>query len=445
MASIAILFAPFPAGVQPSTVRAAALVVFTVGLWAGGMLPEHITGLLFFILAMIFMIAPPEVIFSGFTSATLWLVLGGLILAQGVIRTGLAKRLVSFLFGRFTLSYWQIITATVILSVALAFFMPATIGRILLLIPILVAVAERAGFERGSAGYNGICLAAIMSTYQCGTAILPANAPNLVLAGAAETLYRVQLLYAEYLWLQFPVLGILKGLLIIVFVCRLFRAEVIPPRTHKEYFRELSPDQWRMAVILVCALVLWATDFIHGIKAGWIALAAGTACLLPRIGAMPVAEFNDVKLAPFFYIGATLGLGLMIQKSGLSNALENVLHGALALSNGANFHNFVTLSILSTFAGLFTTNTAQPAVLAPLAGYFAQVTGWSLKSVLMTMAVGFSTLVLPYQVPPVVVGLQVSGVRLREALKLTVPLAIFSLLVLMPLDYLWWKMIGFLE
>ena len=80
------------------------------------------------------------------------------------------------------------------------------------MIPILTAVAQRAGFERGSTGYNGICLAAIMTTYQCGTAILPANAPNLVLVGTAETLYGVQLIYAEYLWVQFPVMGILKGL-----------------------------------------------------------------------------------------------------------------------------------------------------------------------------------------------------------------------------------------
>ncbi len=49
-----------------------------------------------------------------------------------------------------------------------------------------------------------------MATFQCGTAILPANAPNLVLAGAAETLYNLQLIYAEYLWVQFPVMGLVK-------------------------------------------------------------------------------------------------------------------------------------------------------------------------------------------------------------------------------------------
>ncbi|OGA45895.1 MAG: hypothetical protein A3G24_21725 [Betaproteobacteria bacterium RIFCSPLOWO2_12_FULL_62_13] len=59
------------------------------------------------------------------------------------------------------------------------------------------------------------------------------------------------------------------------------------------------------------------------------------------------------------------------------------------------------------------------------------------------MAIGFTTLLLPYQVPPVVVGLQVGGVRLAAALRLTVPLAAFGIVVLLPLDYLWWRLIGY--
>jgi len=50
---------------------------------------------------------------------------------------------------------------------------------------------------------------------------------------------------------------------------------------------------------------------------------------------------------------------------------------------------------------------------------------------------------LPYQVPPVVVGLHAAGLSLRDALRVTIPLAAVSLLVLVPLDYLWWALIGY--
>jgi di/tricarboxylate transporter len=91
---------------------------------------------------------------------------------------------------------------------------------------------------------------------------------------------------------------------------------------------------------------------------------------------------------------------------------------------------------------LFTTNPAQPAVLAPLAESFAQATGWPLKTALMVFAVGFSTFLLPYQVPPAMVGMQVANLRVMPMLRIALPVAAFSLLVMLPLQYLWWRLIG---
>jgi len=60
-----------------------------------------------------------------------------------------------------------------------------------------------------------VALAVIMANYQVDTAFLPANAPNLVLAGAAETLYGITFIYGEWLLVQLPVMGILKALVIV--------------------------------------------------------------------------------------------------------------------------------------------------------------------------------------------------------------------------------------
>src|SRR5512135_2017542 len=101
-----------------------------------------------------------------------------------------------------------------------------------------------------------------MASYQVGTSILPSNAPNLVLAGAAETLYRTPLIYAEYLLVQFPVMGLLKAATIIVLTWLIF-----PDRTKVDggavERKSITSAERRLTVILVVALVLWATDFIH--------------------------------------------------------------------------------------------------------------------------------------------------------------------------------------
>jgi len=61
----------------------------------------------------------------------------------------------------------------------------------------------------------------------------------------------------------------------------------------------------------------------------------------------------------------------------------------------------------------------------------------------MVIGVGFTTFLLPYQVPPAMVGLQVGALRVMPMLRLTLPLAAFSLLVILPLQVLWWRVIGY--
>lgn len=438
-----VFFLPPPAGYAVQTMHAGALCLLVIGLWALGALPEHIVGLLFFLLAMVLAISPPGVVFSGFASGTLWLVLGGLIIAEAVSRTGLGLRIARFLIGRHTLSYRTLIAAIVLVCSLMCIVMPATVSRILLLLPIMLALAQRLGLHAGSPGYEGVALAVIMTNYQVGTAFLPANAPNLVLAGAAETLYQTTFIYGEWLLVQLPVMGVLKALVIIGLICALF-PDTVRDTQKQEAPGPMSPDEKRLTVILLAAVVLWATDFAHGVHPGWVGLAAGLATLMPGIGVMPVASFTErVKLSPFFYIASILGLGALMVDSGLSRALGDALQRGLQLEAGNDATNFAILTLLSTVAGGVVTNVAQPALLAPLASHFADAAGWPLKAALMTIVLGFTTAIFPFQVPPVVVGVQVAGLGLRRVLRMTVPLALVSLLVLMPINYFWWRAIGY--
>lgn len=438
-----IFFVPPPDGMPPHSMRAAGLLLLTIGLWATVALPEHLTGLLFLALCMLFAIAPANVVFSGFASGTLWLVLGGLVIAEAVRATGLGERMAKFLFGRFTLSYEGLIAAAVTVTVLLAFVMPATVARVLLLLPIFAAAGARLGLASGSNGQIGLALVAMIVSFQCGITILPANAPNLVLAGAAETLYDKPLIYADYLLVHFPVLGVVKGVIVALLICKLFPDVTRAPDTRDDV-KPLSREERRLTAVLAVALLAWATDFLHHIRPGWIALAAGIIILMPKIGVIPHQAFPErIKLGNFFYIGAVLGFGAVMQDSGVGAALGGKLLHALDVQPGNDVLNFFKLALFGTFAGLFTTNPALPALMAPLATQMAEATGWRIEAALMIVVVGFSTMIMPYQAPPVMVGAQVANVPLRAILRLTVPLALISLAVLLPMDYLWWRWLGY--
>lgn len=442
LAAAVVYFLPPPAGASPVVMHAAALMLLTVGLWATGVIPEYITSLLFFLLAVVLAIASPQVVFSSFTSATMWLVLGGLIIAEAVGSTGLGRRFAGVLFERFVGSYAALMVAVALVATALSFFMPATVARMLLLLPIVVALAERVGFAPGSNGYNGLCMTAIMLLYQSGSAILPANAPNLVLAGAAETLYSVQLIYAEYFWVMFPVLGFLKGAFVVALIYKMCPATVQPEISPPE-FAPMSAAEKRLAVILVLALLLWMTDAIHGVRAGWVALAAGLACLMPKLGVLPPTAFNDVKFGPFFYTGASIGLGAVVHESGLGDVLGKMLLATLNLQPGHDFTNFMSLGLLNVLTGVLVTNPAMPAVTTALAASFAEAAGWPLVAAIMTIAVGYNVMLMPYQVPPVVVGMYACRMSLATAMRMALPIAVAGIVVFMPLEFLWWRVIGY--
>ena len=440
---VAIFFTPPPAGVSVTGMHAAAILLLAIGFWAIGTLPEYLTSLIFLALCMLLAIAPASVVFSGFASGTLWLVLGGLVIAEAVRATGLGERFAKMLFSRATLSYSGLITAAVTVAVLLAFVMPATIARVLLLLPIFAAAGMRLGLAAGSNGQTALALAAIIVSFQCGVTVLPANAPNLVLAGAAETLYNKPLIYADYLLTHFPVLGILKGAIIAVLLCRLFPDVTRAPDTQEPH-KPMSAEERRLTVVLLTALLLWATDFLHGVRPGWIALVAAIVLLLPRVGVLPQGAFpGRIPLGNFFYIGAVLGFGAVMQDSGVGKVLGGAMLGVLELQRDNDMMNFFKLALFGTFTGLLTTNPAQPALLAPLAAQMAEATGWRIEAALMISVVGFSTMILPYQAPPVLMGVQLAGIPLRSTLRLTVPLALICIFVLLPLDYLWWQWLGY--
>jgi hypothetical protein len=263
-----------------------------------------------------------------------WLVLSGLVIAEAVNRTGLGRRIAARLFARFTGSYARLAVAVWGVATLLAFLMPATVARILLLVPIVYAAAESVGLARSSRGATGLVLVALLGSYQSGTAIIPANAPNLVLAGVAETLYGIELIYAKYLLLQFPVLAFAKGVVIIVLACRIF-GEPVRAAAARVPLPPMSAEERRLALVLVLALAFWATDFLHGIKAGWVALAAAIVCLLPRVGMLPAAAFNEVRYSAVIYVAATIGMGAVSATSGLSDALGDLVLSVIPLEPGA--------------------------------------------------------------------------------------------------------------
>jgi len=433
-----------PSWLSPAESMAGALAIITIGFWATGVIPQHITALLFFLLAMLFSISPAKVIFSGFASTALWLIFGGLVLGVAINSTGLGRIVARRVAVHLNRSYFRIIGGVVTIGVLFAFLMPSAMGRVVLLVPIIGELTTHFGFEKGSNGRTGVFLAAILGSFVPAFAILPANVPNMVLVGLSETLFHMSPLYGEYLLLHFPILGILRAAVIVGLILWLYPDQ---PREAKNEAltptRPMSKDARLLSLVLLILLALWLTDFIHHVSPAWVALAGAVFLLLPKINLVNKKQFNEkINYGSLFFVAGILGLGGMVSHSGLGDTLANNLIGLLPFGEESPFLDFMSLSLASLLTGVATTAPGVPAIITPLSDTLSQVTDLPLKTILMTQVVGFSTVIFPYQAPPIAIGMQLAGEKLSAAFRVCSLLAIISIFFLLPLDYFWWKVLG---
>ena len=423
----------------PAVVTAAA-----IGLWATARLPEYLTALLFFAAAMVLGLAPPEVVFAGFRSAAFWLILSGFVLGAAILKVGLADRVAGWLAAPLTRSWPRMVGGTVVLTYALAFVMPSNMGRIALLMPVVMALADRAGLAEGGRGRIGLALAVGFGTFQLSASVLPANVPNLVMTGAAESAYGLRFAYLPYLLLHAPVLGLLKGLVLAGLITRIFpdRPQAVAIQTERP---PMSRDERRLGLLLALTLALWITDGVHGISPAWIGLAAACICLLPRVGFLTGEEFAaGVNIRTCLYIAGILGLAAVVVATGLGAALARAILPWLPLDPARPGLNFATLVGLTGLLNFAVTANGVPALYTPLAPALAQGTGIPLATALMAQVVGYATPVLPYQASPIVVAMGMGRVPARDALHLCLLLALATFAVLAPLDYAWWRLLGWI-
>jgi di/tricarboxylate transporter len=430
---------PFAWLIHPGWFCAVAIV-----LWATGALPEYLTALLFFAAVTVFHAAPPDVLFSGFQSEAFWLVLGGFVLGSAIRKVGLADRIARLLASSLTVSWPRMIIGVVGLTYALAFVMPSNVGRIALLMPIIMALADRAGLRQGSPGHIALALAVGLGTYELSGSILPSNVPNLIMAGAAERAYGVHFYYLPYLFLHAPVLGALKGVIITACLIWMFPAAPQPIAPEAQQSR-MTPAEWRLAIILLATLAMWVTDSWHGVRPAWVGLVAACLCLLPRVGFLTSDEFAaGVNIRVCIYLAAILGLAAIVAWSGLGAQIGNIVIPLLPLDPAHPATAFASMIGLASFLNFVVTANGLPAVFTPLAKSLADHTGLALSTVLMSQVFAYSTPLLAYQAVPLVVAAGMARVPARATIVVCLTIGLISFILLGPLYYLWFCALGWI-
>ena len=436
-------FQPAPAGAFPDMMRIAAVVVIAVSLWASGVVPEYFTAIIFFFLAMVLTDAGAPTVFSGFHSAAVWMIFGGLIIGAAVQETGFGRTLASGLLRIFPRSYLGILFGITVVGTVLCFIIPSNTGRIVIMMPIFMALADQLGFEPGSRGRAGMGLAVAAGSIYPGLAVLPAAVPNLGWLGATESIHGIKFTYAEYLTANFPVIGVVS-MIAIPLICRTLFPDRIQNTGNAVQPARSSAEQTRLIIVLTAALGLWLTDFAHGVSPAWVALGAAVICMLPRAGMVPASiMMGKISYAPWFFVAGVIGMGAIVAKAGLGTYISRFLFDTVPLHAGQDFLNFAIVGGVGSAMGLVTTVPGQPAIMTTLAADIAAATGWPLKTVLLAQPLSWAMAMFAYQFPPFILAAHLGGISVSHLARLILAMCATAWIVMMPLLYLWWRAIGY--
>lgn len=423
----------------------AIVVVVTVILWAGHLLPPWFVALLFIGVCCLGKLVPTSVALQGFQASATWLVFAGMVIGLAMKHTQLgetmAKHLTPYLYG----SYVRALLGFMALGTVCIFIMPSAMGRVVLLVPLYIALANKLGYDSHSTGRTHLLLGGVLATYLPAFAVLPANVPNNVLLGTTESLLGKGPDYFNYFLIHFPVLGAIK--LVVIFIILWW------PLRNADVQSDLQPaavdegdnnntGRNRLTIILSLMMLLWLSEPLHHLPTAWIAMAAALCCLFPGAGIVPTEPLKKIDIASLFYVAGVISLGLVAENSQLADWLTQSIQQLPLDSNSPSSLSFTLLSALSSVVGVLVTLPAAPAILTPLTNELADTLKWSPEAIYMTQIVGLSCVWLPYQAPPLMIAKTMANLPWRTLIRYCLLLSVLSVVVIWPLDYLWWKLIG---
>jgi di/tricarboxylate transporter len=205
----------------------------------------------------------------------------------------------------------------------------------------------------------------------------------------------------------------------------------------------LSLEARRVGLILSLAILAWATDFLHGVRPGVVALIAGLACAVPGLGPLRAADLADRnRLGVVVWVGGVLSIGGVLMETGASNLVAAML-GRLSESAGTSpmAVHLAIAYVTSLLCLPLTVGGAIPIVTSAV-GTMIEPAGIPLETGVLSITAGLSALFAPYISAPLVVGIRMGKVSDRDALRFTIWTSLATWALIVPLNALWWRLIG---
>jgi len=412
--AVFLIFLLLPLDMDETQQRLAAALLFVVVLWISEAVPIPIGGLLGIVLIVLIGVAPVDDVLAPFGSSTVFVFIGAFIIAQAMLRHGLARR---FAFRVLSLpgvgkTTARTVVAFGVITCLLSAFVSNT-ATVAMLLPTAIAILgtvanlieERTDRTRIDPTRLRVGIALmLMLAYgaSVGGLLTPVGSPpNLIGRGLIEEATDERISFLEWVLSALPICALMFVALCAILLTlnrpELKRLEGVEQYVAAERSKlgQLSRKEKNTLMAFGVAVTLWIVpgivaliagdesqayeDVTNRLDEGIVAvLAASLLFLLPvnwsrREFTLTWSQAKDIDWGTIILFGSGIIFGSLLQDTGLAETIGTWGADTFGVSSEVSITIFAV--VLAILISETTSNTASASVVVPIVIPVAQAAG----------------------------------------------------------------------
>lgn len=423
-AALLVLALFHPEGLPPAGARTAAVAAWMAIWWATEAVPFAVTALLPLIFFPALGILPVREASAPYANPTIFLFMGGFVLALTIERWNLHKRIAVGIFRRAGANGITLVGGFMLAAALLSMWLSNT-STTLMLLPIAMSVVtviretvddiddrQRAHFS--AAMVLGLAFGATIG----GMATLVGTPPNAFLAGFMSSTYGIEIGFFQWMMVGLPLTAIMLPLTWLVLTRFVFSVDFQASDQTRRHIAELAEDlgpmrrpETRVALLFGAAAAAWAfrgvfesMTGIEGLSDAGIAITAAVLAFIIPSGEpsqRSLLTWEQAARLPWgilLMFGGGLSLAAAVSSSGLAAWLGESLQG-LGMVHYAIL--ILAATVMVIFLTELTSNLATTATFLPVMGALALQLDHSAMSLVAPVTLAAScAFMLPIATPP---------------------------------------------
>lgn len=388
-----IYLMPTPEGLSYAGKMAMGIFLSALTLWITESLPNYAVSLLVIVALPLSGAWSEEQAMSVLGYEVIWLTFAAFIIASGMEKSGLAKRMALSLLVKFGKTANSIMALLIATNFLIAFIVPSTTARAAMMFPIVLLVVEAFELSIQDPKNNfgkSLALHGIQANNLSTAAIVTATSSQILAISFIKDLTGHEVSWMEWFMASAPVT--IATLVAMFFIGKVLfplpkaeknkKIDISRLREEKNKLGKMSLDEKKALVIFLGTLSLWALDslqlkfFGFRLSLVMVALLSAAMFFMPYIG---ILKWKEAKISwnlLIFACGAYAG-GVALDETGLAAWGLNKIFSRIGIENMSFIVLFAVVTFIASFSHfLFTSKTVRTIILIPTIIGIAKATGY---------------------------------------------------------------------